>query len=191
MRNMLSMDKRMTIWTNYKQIFSFIVFPIFIFVMNSKNFFYFIISANFTFLNNISFFPKFSKICSITITFSRSLIKSSAFWSAKFISFTWRTHKFYMASSTFIFLTSSTFLRSVIAQSRTIFCFITSRRNMIKFLTTNTTNCFNLFCASEFIFTFSRTIFGRIKSVYRYVKLSFTTNTFNKFSSTRFIHAAP
>ena len=61
-RNVLTMNKRMAIWTNNHKIFSFVVIPISVFMVNAENFFYIVISASLAFLDNSSSKPKFSKI---------------------------------------------------------------------------------------------------------------------------------
>lgn len=62
MRNVHSMNKRMTVGTKNQKIFSFIIISIFINMVNTKNFFYFIISAFFTFFYYSPSQPKSSKI---------------------------------------------------------------------------------------------------------------------------------
>lgn len=180
----------MTIWTNDHQVFSFIIFSVSIYMMYTKYIFYLIISALLTLLKKSASFHSIAKIAKISISFRSSLEFSPTFRSTKSISPRRRTKKLFFTSLTFVFNRSSSFLRTMVTKSRTIFSFVTSRRNVFEFFLTYFAVSFYPLCASKFILTFSRAIFCRFKSVNRNVKFFFAPKTNYKFSSMRFIRHA-
>jgi len=191
MYNMFMMNERMTVRTYYHQIFSFIIFSIFINMMYSKNIFIFIISTYFALFNKSSSFKSISNTRKINVIFWVSLIISSAFYRTKSIIFRRRSQKVITAIFTLKFLRSFSFLRSMITYPRTIFCFITSRRNMCKLIPTYATIRFYLLSTSKLIFTCPRTIFKSFESINGHVALFSATKTIQKFTSARLSHAAP
>lgn len=189
MTNMFIMNNRMTHWTKNHQIFLCIIFSIMINMMNTQYFFNFVISTFFTFFNH----PLFNHFFSNSGIFwmpTRSFRFSCAFNGTKFPNFTRRVKKNFTTIKTSKFFCSFINLRSVITQSRTIFCFITSRRNMFKRLITNLTISFNKFSASEFVFTESGTIFKCLQSIFRHITFFITSNTIQKFTRRDFHYAS-
>jgi len=185
------MKKGMTSRTNNHKIRSIIVFPIFVFMVYSKNIRAFFIATNFALLYPAPFFISPSDIGKTAISCGFSLIFTTALYRTKRIIFAGRTHKTLTTVFAFILPTPSSFLGTMITQAGAIFCFIASRRDMFKSSTANSTNSFNLFCAPKFIFAFTRTILCRSKAIYRNVKFIAATETIYKFTSMRFRHATP
>lgn len=176
----------MTQRTDNHKIFSFIVFPIFINMMNAKNFFYFLISTFFAFFYQ-SFFKHFFSYCSKFGMPLRSFRFTCARFGTKFTLFTRRIKKFYSTMLAIKFFISSVYLRPMIAKSRTIFCFVATRRNVFKNFITDLAVCFDRYCIG-FVLTYSRTIFKSFNSVFRHVALFATCETFNIKG---FSHASP
>jgi hypothetical protein len=188
MKYMFTMYNRMTSRTNYHKIFLFVVPSILIFMMKSKNFFIFIKPTYFTFFYPPSNFPSFSSTSITKIRIWMSLIFSSTFDSTESKISRWRTHEFLFAIFTFIIERSFSFLRTMIAKSRTVFRLVTSRRNMGKFFSANLTNCMNFYSA-KLIFAFSRAIFSSSYSPFRNIKFFFTNKTNNYFTRRIFHYA--
>ena len=189
MRNMLPMNQRMTIWTNNHKVISFIIFSVAINMMYAKNIWNFIIATLFAVFYISPTFKCFSKIRKTSINFWSSLIFGSTFYRAECIILGRRSHKFFCTCFALKSSRSFPFLRSMIAQSRTIFGFITSCGNVTEFISTNFT-IGNYLYTTKLIFAFSRAIFCRIISIYRYIKFFFTKQTIYKLSTMRFCHAA-
>lgn len=187
------MNQRVAHRANNHEIFFFIVSPIAIFMMNSKNFFNFIIAAFFTFIYSSSIFHIFSKTLFCGLEFCMERLFRCARTTTKTSVFAWRIHKFNFAKKTCIFFGSAikSKLRTIIAFSRTIFSFVTSRGNMIKNFAAYCAICYNFFSTTKFIFTFSGTPFKGFQSVCRHVAFFATAKTIQNFTSSRFIHAAP
>lgn len=176
---MLTMNERMAIRANNHKIFFFVVDPIFIYMMNSKNLFNFTISAFFTSIYHPTFKHFFS------YRSERHRIKFSWFFipthrTTILSIFARRIHEFSATCNTHVFKSPpiQTCLRFIIAFSRTIFCFFTPRRNMSEFCFTYFTFSFYL-NTTAFIFTVSRTVFKSCKSVFRHVNFFFTKQTKN------------
>jgi hypothetical protein len=155
-------------------------------MMNSKNIFNFFISTYIAFLNHISSYHHFSncRICGFEKRFF-------LFVNAKFRTinslFTRTIIKRFIAMFAKIFNRTSSDLRAMITLSRTIFCFIASRRNMCESFRTYCTISFYSNCIA-FIFTFTRAIFECFQSKSRNIQSCFAIQTFNIM---RFYHAAP
>lgn len=184
----------MTIWAYNQKIFSFIIFSVFVLVVDPKDFLNFIISTTFAFLDYSSTVPEFSQtifrrwfyptIQSVDIgTFSRT----------KFSNFTRSIMEYFFANSAFFFGCSTVIhnSRSIITLPRTIFSFVTSRGNMFKFLIAHCTIRFYFNSCMKSL-TFSRAVFSFFKTIDRNIEFFKTIQTFYKFSSMRFIrHATP
>ena len=127
MWNVFSVNKRMTIWTYYQKIFSFIIISIFINMMKTKNLLYFIIPTFFTFIYYSSSLPESSEIIWFIwfgfIYMSHSVctsMRTKSSWSI------WRIIKFLPAFKTIIFNRMSisyviTFFRTIFGSFKTIF----------------------------------------------------------------------
>lgn len=176
----------MTQGTNNHQISDFIIISISILMMNSKNVFKFFISTYNAFLNYISSYQHFAN-CTIFGFKYRFFRFVNARFRAINSFFRRAIVKGIFAMFANMFDGSPSDLGAMITFSRTIFCFITSRRNMCKQFRTNYTIRFNSDCIA-FIFTFTRTIFERFQSIFRNIQSCFATQTFN---IVRFNHAAP
>lgn len=176
------MDNRMTIRANNQQIFSSVIFFIAVYVMNSKNFFYFLISTFFTFFNNAFSLPKSPKITWAFRFINRN--KScfvGTYMRAIFSFFAWGVFKFFIAKCTNIYSCTKIKFNSrfVITFSRTIFSCIASGRNVLKIFSTYFTIRFNTHHRSQ-TQTFSRTIFKFLKSIFRDIFIFPTKQTFNE-----------
>lgn len=181
MRNVFPMKNRMAVRTNYHQIFTFIIFSIFIYMMNAENFFNFIVSAHFTFFYKTSTLQSFSEISKMCISFWFSLKLSTTLCGTKAISFAWRSHKLLITCCTCKFLRSFSFLRTMITKSRTIFSFVATRRYVSKFFITNRTISFYLHFIT-FILACSRTIFKSFQTIFRHIQFFITKQTTNIWS---------
>ncbi len=195
MRNMFSMNEGVTHGTQNHQIFSFIIFRIFINMMNSKNFLYLIISTFFTSLNNTSSFPKCTESIRI-FRFQNMLIPSfiCTWFGTIFSYFTWSVVKLFITQFTYRFVcpTVVNYSRFIITFSRTVLSFIASGRYVFESFIANSTICFNLFNISKFILACSRTVFKSFQTMNWHIARNATSNTIQKFSSMRFIrHATP
>ncbi len=188
MANMLMVDQRMASRTNNHQIFRFIVHSVFVSMMYPKNFFYRMISTDFTALYKTPPFISFSNVGKVYITRRFSLIFPTTLRIAKFISLARRTHEFFLAIYAIILDRALSLLRSMITQARTVLRPIAAGRNMLKSLSANLAAFSDPYCAKP-IFTFPRTVLCFIKAVYGDVKRFIATQTTYKFSSMRFRHA--
>ncbi len=168
------------------KIFHQIIFSISIFVMNSKYFGKLFIFTNVAFFKHVSSDHLFSN-CRKFWHEKFFLTFIHAFFGTIFSVRRFAIHKFLFTMKAFIFSKTSSNLRSMITKPGAIFCFIASRRNMFKIVSTNQTICFYKH-AIRFIFTVFRTIFKSINSVFRHVQSFFTTQTNNIM---RFQYATP
>ncbi len=127
--NMFVVNKGMAHWTNNQEILFFVVISISILVVHSQNLLNRIISAFLTAFNQASDKHRFPD--------------SRVFWSKKFLfTFIYTTlatkfsisgkaiSEFFFAIRTCVYCLSLSYSRFVIAFTRTIFSFITSRRNV-------------------------------------------------------------
>ena len=104
MRNMLTVNKRMTIGTYNHKILSFIVLPVAVNMVYTKYFLGFIISAFFTFLDNSFSLPKSSKIIrTIRLVLMKIAHAISTGMRTIFSFSTRRIMKFFSAQKTIIF----------------------------------------------------------------------------------------
>jgi len=169
LNRMFHMFNRMTIWTKNFQIFKRIVFCISVFMMNTKYFFFFIITTSIALFNHSPNFHVFSNMINIFVPFFKFIILRT-FLATKFSFFCFRRRckKFGIALLTFYFNSAFVFHRFIITNSRAIFCALCPRNYMFKQVTTNSAICGN-FCSFKQAFTFLRTKFCSANSVWFYI----------------------
>lgn len=120
MRNVHSMNQRMTHWTNHHKVFSFIVFSISIDMMYAKDIFLFIISAFFTGLNNSFSFPKPTKVIgTIWLCFMQISCSICAYFRTIFSYSRWRIQEKFSTQKTFMMF-FSTDLRTIFSSFQPI-----------------------------------------------------------------------
>lgn len=184
------MFKGMAIRTQNHQVFSRIIGSVFVNMMNSKDFLFSVISTRFTFFKHSSSDHSFSDRS--IYGFKRFLFfVSCTLRAAKFRGFARRIPKYFMAIDTCKLDATPSYLRLVVAFTRTIFSSITSARYMFKSSSTHDAICAYFLRTSEFVFAFPRTIFKRSQSIYGHVAFFATSRTVQKFSSARFHNATP
>ncbi len=187
---MLTMNNGMTHRAQDHKIFNAIIIPISVNMMDAKNFRHLIVSTCLAFFDKTLFNHFFSNSCIFRIPFfSFFFVNASLRTINPFTRF--RIQKFLSTMFAFIFCVSSIYLRTMIAQSRAIFSFITSRRYMFKGRIANSAKRFNILSTSKLIFAFPRTIFESFKSTNRHVTFFITSCTIQDFTSSRFHYAAP
>lgn len=180
----------MTQRTKNHQIFNRIVFFIFIYMMNAQNIGKFIIAAHLAFLNHISCFHCLSN--SYVVWFKCFFIFFFYTCQRTIYSFPRRTiKKFITAMFADVLNASLPFKRFVKTSAGTIFCFITSCRNVLEIFGTYCADSFDPLCTTKFIFAIARAIFKRFQSIDRHVAFFATSLTIQIFTSKRFSHATP
>lgn len=153
MCNMFLMLHRMAVRAKNHEIAQFIIMPIFINMMNTKNIFTSIKTAKLAFFNHASTKHTFSyrsKFCFpyFMVAFIYTFLRT------KFSFMRLRIHKFFVTMVTGIFSSSIVNLCFIATFIRTIFCFATPSGYMRKLFFTYKTICYNLY-RSIFIFAFS------------------------------------
>lgn len=175
----------MTIWTKNFKVRHIVVIAISILVVYSKYAWFNIISTPIAMINQFTTNHCFSYCSKRRFKyFFRGFTNTRL--GAIFTIFTWRVHKFFVAMITVKFLGSSPFqsLTFIITFTRTIFGFIYSARNMLKFVFTYCAMSFN-FDSLIKSFAFITAKFSRFFSIVSYSKFNFAVFTYNLYSISR------
>src|SRR5271157_262660 len=188
MGNVLMMNQGMTIRAKHLKILIGIIFSISVFMVYTQDFFDGIISTYFAFFNKTPKPKGSTQVRKAYISFRSPFVKSATFRCTEFIAPRRRSHEKNSAICARIFTRSFSFLRAVITQTGTIFGFVASRGNMLKKLSADFTIRL-YFYRTKLIFAYATAIFRGLESVYRDVKIFFTSQALNNFTSKRFIHA--
>lgn len=130
------MGQRMAQRTKDLQISGFIIISVLILMMYPKDLRNFIIATNFTFFKKSAYNHLFADSCKFRLKgnlcfFVNALFRTIDSFSARTII------EFFSTMSTFIVCQSFSNLRSMIAKSRTIFCFPFSKSNIEKSIATD------------------------------------------------------
>lgn len=188
MTYMFMMNHGMTVRTQDHKIFQCIILSVSILVMYSKDVIAFIIVTNFTSFDFSSNLQRFSYSAKRRVPYFLPNFIHTCFRTI-FSFLRRRTFEFFFTMSTFIDNSTIQMLSFVIALSRAIFRFVTSRRNVFKFYCTNFAYLF-YFLSDMQALTASRAKFCFIKTIKRYIEFFSAIKTIYKFSSMRFIRHA-
>lgn len=175
----------MAIWTKNFKIGHIIIMAVSVLVVNSKYAWFFIVAASITLINQFTCNHCFSYSCERRLKrFFRGFINTR--FGAIFTIFAGRVHKFFVAMIALKFLSPSPFqgLTFIITLTRTIFGFIYSTGNMLKFVFTYCAMSFNLNSLIK-SFALIAAKFSRFFSIISDRKFNFAVFTYNLYSISR------